>query len=130
MLLKSLLFSFLLGIISSTSAQETIRITNGEWEPFLSEYSYGYGLDSHIVSEAFKLEGITVKWEFFPWTRAYQQAKDGIDWDASCCWWPAQETKDAFLLSDVVSKTSFVFFHLKSTQFDWASFDDLKDLNI
>jgi len=109
---------------------ETIRITNGEWEPFLSNYSYQYGLDSHIVTEAFKLEGITVEWGFFPWQRAYQNARDGKEWDASCCWWPDDDTKKEFLVSDTITKTSFVFFHLKSYNFHWSSLQDLQGLKI
>jgi polar amino acid transport system substrate-binding protein len=117
-------------IFTKSLSAETIRITNGEWEPYLSNYSYQYGLDSHIVTEAFKLEGITVEWGFFPWQRAYQNAKDGINWDASCCWWPDDETKKEFLVSDAITQTSFVFFHLKSYNFDWNSIQDLKGLKI
>jgi len=109
---------------------ETIRITSGEWEPFLSEYSYQYGIDPHIVTEAYKLEGITVEWGFFPWPRAYQNAKDEKSWDASCCWWPDDETKREFLISDAITKTSFVFFHLKSFNFQWSSLLDLKGIKI
>jgi len=109
---------------------ETIRITNGEWEPHLSKYSYQYGFDSHVVTEAFKLEGVTVEWGFFPWQRAYQHAKSGKHWDASCCWWPDEETKKEFLVSDAITKTSFVFFHLKSYNFHWNSLEDLKGLKI
>lgn len=111
-------------------AQDTIRITNGEWEPFMSKYSPHYGINSHIVSEAFKQEGITVQWGFFTWKRAYQMAKEGRDWDASATWWPSDKTKKAFLLSEPVSKTSFVFFHLKSHYFDWDSFEDLQGLTL
>jgi len=120
----------LFGLHNTCLPQETIRITNGEWEPFLSEYSYEYGLDSHIVSEAFKLEDIDVIWGFFPWIRAYQLAKKGTEWDASCCWWPAKESKDAFKLSTAISNTSFVFFHLKTNQFDWENLNDLSNLKI
>ena len=104
---------FLIGIYSdSLFAEKTIRITNGEWEPYLSEYSYEYGLASHIVSEAFKLEGIKVVWGFRPWVRAYDDAKKGEHWDASAVWWPTQDAKESFLISDPVINTSFVFFHL------------------
>jgi len=109
---------------------ETIRITNGEWAPFLSKDSYEYGFGSHIVTEAFKLEGVTVEWGFFPWQRAYQNAKDGESWDASCCWWPDDKTKTEFTVSDPITKTSFVFFHLKSYNFDWNSIQDLKGIKI
>jgi len=122
------LFYLLLGatFFSKSLAAETIRITNGEWEPYLSQYSYQYGLTSHVVTEAFKLEGITVEWGFFPWQRSFQYAKTGEDWDASCCWWPDEEIDQAFLSSNTVSTTSFVFFHLKSYNFQWQSFDNLQ----
>jgi len=109
---------------------ETIRITNGEWEPFLSNYSFQYGFNSHVVTEAFKLEGITVEWGFFPWQRAYENAKSGSHWDASCCWWPDDEINKEFVLSDTITNTSFVFFHLKSYNFQWHSLQDLKGIKI
>lgn len=112
-----------------THGQDSIRITNGEWEPFMSEYSAHYGVNSHVVSEAFKLEGIVVEWGFYPWVRAYAVTKSGT-WDASASWWPAEETKQSFLLSDAISQTSFVFFHLKSYDFNWEKLNDLKNLRI
>jgi len=110
-------------------AQKTIRITNGEWEPYLSQYSYKYGLASHIVSEAFKLENITIEWGFFPWKRSYVLAQKGV-WDASAVWWPSPETKENFLVSSPVVKTSFVFFHLKNYKFQWKSMQDVHDQEI
>ena len=126
------LLYILFGMIVFTTElfAETIRITNGEWAPFLSKDSYQYGLGSHIVTEAFKLEGVTVEWGFFPWLRAYQNAKDGKNWDASCCWWPDDKREKEFSVSDPVAKTSLVFFHLKSYSFDWNSMQDLKGIKI
>lgn len=122
----------ILGMIFFTTqlVAETIRITSGEWEPFLSQHIYQYGLDSHIVTEAFKLEGIDVEWGFFPWQRSYENAKDSDEWDASCCWWPDNETKDVFLVSDTITETSFVFYHLKSYKFHWNSLQDLEGIKI
>ncbi len=129
--MKALLCTLLVTVILTTSSfAESIRITSGEWEPFLSNYTYQYGLDSHIITEAFKLEGITVEWGFFPWQRAYQNAKSGKDWDASCCWWPDKEIAQEFLVSEAITKTSFVFFHLKSFNFQWDSLQDLEGLKI
>ena len=127
--MKRLLLLILLGTPLS-QASETIYITNGEWEPYLSEYSYEYGLTSHIVSEAFKLEDIKVVWGFFPWIRAYQLAKEENLWDASCCWWPREKSRSNFEISPVISTTSIVFFHLKSKAFNWTNFSDLKDVKI
>ena len=124
------LLCMLLGMIIFTTnlAAETIRITSGEWEPFISQHIYQYGLDSHIITEAFKLEGIDVEWGFFPWQRSYENAKDNDEWDASCCWWPDDETKDEFWISDPITETSFVFYHLKSYKLEWDSFKDLEGI--
>jgi polar amino acid transport system substrate-binding protein len=129
--MKILVFT-LLGMIifAADLLAETIRISNGEWEPFLSNYSYQYGLDSHIVTEAFKLEGIDVEWGFFPWQRANENAKNSKNWDASCCWWPDNETTKEFLMSAPITQTSFVFYHLKSYKLHWDSLQDLKGIKI
>lgn len=125
-LLTILLFCCSAQIIASDTR---IRITNGEWEPYLSESSYQYGLASHIVSEAFKLEGISIDWGFFPWKRSYELARLG-KWDASAVWWPSEDAKRDFWISDPVVETSFVFFHLKDKPFDWETIEDLQGLKI
>ena len=126
---KSLLLIITLIFATQLSAQKTIRITNGEWEPYLSQYSYEYGLASHIVSEAFKLEGITIEWGFFPWKRSYVLAQKGA-WDAAAVWWPTKEAKKDFLISVPVVETSFVFFHLKDYAFEWDSMQDIQEQSI
>ncbi|MBI9088899.1 MAG: transporter substrate-binding domain-containing protein [Desulfobacterium sp.] len=128
---KFILFVFfLLSASTALFAETTIRITNGEWEPYLSEYSHQYGLASHIVSEAFESEGIKIQWGFFPWVRSYQAAKTGTKWDASAVWWATEATQKFFWLTEPVLETSIVFFHLKKRKFHWESIDDLKELRI
>jgi len=117
---------YLLILTATSHAQETIRITNGEWEPFLSQHSPHYGINSHIVSEAFGLEGIQVKWGFFPWKRAFIEARDNNQWDASAAWGVTKEVEEDFLVSAPISTNSYVFFHLKSRSFDWSGFEDLQ----
>jgi len=112
--MKKVLFSTILILFTTTLsiANTTIRITNGECESYLSEYSYEYGLVSHIISETFKLEGINVKWGFFPWNRSLEVAKLG-SWDASAVWMPTKEREAAFWISESAINTSFGFFILK-----------------
>lgn len=130
--MKKLFFYVVMLLFFSTAlfAETTIRITNGEWEPYMSEYCSNYGLSSHVVSEAFKSEGIKVRWHFFPWKRSLVMAKRGRDWDGSCCWWPSKEIGKNFFISEPVTKSSVVFFHLRSYKFDWKSVEDLKGLKI
>jgi polar amino acid transport system substrate-binding protein len=120
--MKKIFFSIVLLLLNSTVsfANTSIRITNGEWEPFLSEYSYEYGLASHIISKSFKIEGIKVKWGFFPWKRSHEIAKLGL-WDASATWTPTEERKKDFWISDTVINISYVFFYLKGNNLSWKN---------
>jgi len=117
-------------VISSVSmADEKIRLTNGEWPPFLSKDLKHYGVASHVVESAFKNVGIVVEYGFFPWKRAYTLAQRG-DWDGSVIWGPSKERKKDFYFSDPVANDVTVFFHLKSKPFDWKNYSDLKGLKI
>lgn len=119
----------ILSTLTVSNASTTIRITNGEWEPYLSEYSYEFGLVSHIITEAFKQEGISIEWGFFPWKRSLEVARSGL-WDASAAWMPTKKREEDFWISEPVINTSFVFFYLKEKKFHWESYIDLKGLHI
>ena len=105
--------------------QDTIRLTNGEWPPFLSEHAPHHGFASHIITEAFALVGVEVEYGFFPWKRSFKLAKEG-KWDGSAVWWENEERRKLFYFTDLVVPTKVVFFHLKSTEFDWTTYEDLR----
>ena len=121
----------LIGLVFVTQAQEVevVRLTNGEWPPFTSQDLKHYGVYSHIVSEAFALEGITVEYGFFPWKRSYIYVQKG-EWDGSVTWAPTPEKEKSVFFSSPVFRHTKVFFHLKSFPFDWNSINDLKELYI
>ena len=113
-----------------TIKAETISITNGEWAPYLSEKVKGYGIASHIIEEAFKQVNIKVKWGFFPWSRSLKIAKKGKEWQAAACWFYTKKRTKDFDYSDPVVNQESVFFHLKSTAFDWKTISDLKKYKV
>jgi len=118
-LLKSLLFG-----------NEIIRITNGEWIPFMSKEVRNYGFVSEIVSEAFLLEGIKVEYGFYPWVRSLELARIG-QWDGTIGWAKTEEREKDFYFSDEPIWTAIVvFFYLSSTEFDWKKMGDLKEYRI
>ena len=80
--LLSILIFLVLFSVSSLFAKETIRLTNGEWLPYMSANLKYNGVASRIVTEAFALEGIEVVYSFFPWKRAYALVSNG-DFDGS-----------------------------------------------
>lgn len=110
-------------------AEKVVTLTNGEWPPYVSENLKHYGVASHIVSEAFALEGITVKYVFLPWKRAYADAENGKN-NGSLVWSRGTDREESFYFSDTVITGQSVFFHLKSFSFNWQSYDDLVDLAI
>lgn len=107
----------------------TIRITNGEWVPYLGQTLPDYGLVSHIITESFAMSGISVEYGFFPWTRSLLMAQGG-EWDATAVWFKTPEREEAFLFSDPVITSTYTFFHLKEFPFRWKTLEDLRGLKI
>jgi polar amino acid transport system substrate-binding protein len=110
-------------------SRDSIRLTNGEWQPYLSKDVPHFGMASHIITEAFALVEIDVEFGFFPWSRAMKLATDGT-WDGSAVWSESEERLQDFFFSDPVVNSSWVFFHLESNAFDWNEYDDLADLKV
>ena len=122
-----LLFTF--SVSFSALAEETIRLTNGEWKPYQSKTLKYYGVASRIVTEAFALEGVKVEYKFRPWKRAFIEAKLG-KFDGSLIWAKVAQREKNFYFSDVVIIGRSTFFHLKSYPFNWETFDDLQGLEV
>jgi polar amino acid transport system substrate-binding protein len=113
-------------------ANDVITLTSGEWPPYLSQYAPHKGVASRIVSEAFAAEGVTVKYVFRPWKRAYIEAERG-EVNGSVIWGPGPggaTRARSFYFSDPVIEGQTVFFHLKSFAFDWNSYADLANVKI
>lgn len=110
-------------------SQDTIRLANGEWPPWQSRDLKFSGVASKIVSDAFALEGIRVEYGFFPWGRAYKLSEHGT-WDGTFLWSFTEERARDHFYSEPIIATQKVFFHLKSTKFNWITVNDLKDYPI
>jgi len=84
---------------------------------------------SHIITEAFALEGVTVIYKWVPWKRAYEITKEG-GYDATPTWVPTPEREQDFYFSNTILVNQKVFFHLKSFPFDWETIKDLQGMKI
>lgn len=116
-----LLLSMLLSM--HARAGEVITLASGEWLPYISEKSAHHGPISRIVTEAFALEGIEVKYVFRPWSRAYVEA--AADSANGTIVWSAAKRDTTrrrdFYFSDVVFEGKSVLFHLKTFRWDGKS---------
>lgn len=113
----------------ATAPLAKVRLTNGEWPPYLSENLPHYGLASHITTAAFAQKGITVEYGFFPWARALLLAEEA-EWDGSVVWYKTPEREELFYFSEPVIHSQDVFFHLQTFSFDWQEMSDLQGLRI
>ncbi|MCX4025685.1 substrate-binding periplasmic protein [Spartinivicinus marinus] len=125
------LFASIASVYSLNSyADKTVTISTGEYSPWVSKKLKHLGYVSHIVNEAFKREGYTVEFKFFPWKRAYESAKKG-EFHATSFWFKSPDREKDFYYSDPVSTEKTVFFHLKTNPLaDWNTVADLKDKTI
>lgn len=123
---SSLAFVLLLLFSGFSAAKEIIRLTNGEWPPYLSANLHQHGYASQIVKEAFAAEDIDVVFGFYPWERAFQYAKKGESWHGSLVWVYSDERAKDFYYSDSVISDQAVLFFLKDSPLSWNDFDDLK----
>lgn len=108
--------------------ERVVFITNGEWPPFTSKSLPFYGAASQVVKEAFRLVGVRVQFEFYPWARAFHLAKSNIKWIGTMPWMKTDERQQVFLYSDVLMTIEGVFFYLEERGFDWKEWDDLRRL--
>jgi len=96
-----------------------VRIATEEYPPYTSEKLKHYGIDSHIVSESFRAEGIDVEYQFFSGARSYAMAKEGSV-DGTLPWALRSERRQYFWYSDPVIQVDHEQFYFRSgLQFEW-----------
>lgn len=69
---------------------QQIKITTGEWVPYVGELEEGYGKTGALIQEACKRAGFECDIVFMPWKRAWEVAKKG-DAEATIVWVGSKE---------------------------------------
>ena len=115
--------------MSKPALSEELTIAVGDWPPYLSEKLKHNGIIGHLLTDTFKEAGYTLTLNFYPWPRAYSLAQIGKH-PMTGVWMHKPEREKDFYYSDPVLNEQFVFFHLKTTHFDWHTLEDLQGLMI
>jgi polar amino acid transport system substrate-binding protein len=111
--------------VYSASAEETITIATLEYHPWTGKNLKFNGFVNHVIAEAFKRKGYTVKFIYLPWKRGVIETKHG-NYSALSYVYLSKDREKEFYLSDPISEEKIVFFHLKSNPIkDWETLDDL-----
>jgi polar amino acid transport system substrate-binding protein len=127
-ILTLLAIVFSLNILAKN--KDVINISTGEWPPYLSKNEKDYGCVGKVIVDSFAKEGVSVKFTFFPWKRAYQLAKSG-QYDATAYWFDRPDRRKDFIFSDSnLSIEESFFFSRVEDSFDWKKFSDLKGKKI
>ena len=121
-----IIFLMQLNIFSS----EKIVMAIGDWEPFTSSRDKNAKIAEKVVTEAFKIVGIDIEYEYFPWKRCHLITKKGkivgtFPWIKT-----DERVKDFYVSEDYIIKDRTVFFHLRENNFRWDSFKDLEKYKV
>ncbi|OEF06102.1 ABC transporter substrate-binding protein [Vibrio genomosp. F10 str. 9ZD137] len=114
---------------NDSSSSKIIKISAGDWPPFIGKDLDDFGTLGKKITEVFALEGYSVEFNFYPWTRAYVKAQQG-EFDATAIWMFEESRTEHFDYSDPVGKEEFVFFYNTDASFDWSSLDEIKGKEI
>ncbi|MCX4028404.1 transporter substrate-binding domain-containing protein [Endozoicomonas sp. SM1973] len=111
-------------------AKENLILAGGEWPPYVSKELNHYGVTPRIITEIFSSFGVKVQYQFHPWSRSLEAARQGIV-DGTFLWYKTPEREKDFYYSKYpIGHITFVFFHLKSTPFTWKNYSDLRGYRI
>jgi len=129
--MRKLMTSFLFILLTvSVYAKETLVFSTGEWAPYTSQKDPNGRVLQTIVTQTFKLADIEVLYKYYPWKRTYKVALD-LEVDGTVAWFKKKEREESFYFSkNPLVNIKTVVFHLKSFDFDWKDFDDLKKYKI
>ncbi|OZG74743.1 hypothetical protein BTA51_07165 [Hahella sp. CCB-MM4] len=116
-------------IAGAAMADPTLRVSVGNWEPYIGQDLPDEGMAAVILRESFANAGYDIELDFLPWKRAFGEAQDG-HYDASYLWADREERREHFYYSIPVIVTTNVFFYRRDSNFDWDDYGDLSQYNI
>jgi polar amino acid transport system substrate-binding protein len=113
-------------IDGSASAEQLVTIAAHEYSPWAGKNLKFNGFVNHVITEAFRRGGYTVKYTYLPFKRGVRETKNG-EYSALSYVYISKDREKEFYLSDPISAEKIVLFNLKSNPIkDWNTLDDLK----
>ncbi len=105
-------------ISGSVNAEQTVKLSTINWEPYSGEKLPNHGFFSELVTESFARAGYLAEFHYRPWARALKEAKKGKFDGVMDAYW--KEDRTEFLnYSDVVWKVKEEFIALRDNSVTW-----------
>ncbi|WP_147822379.1 substrate-binding periplasmic protein [Salidesulfovibrio onnuriiensis] len=111
-------------------AQEVLTISTGEWAPWSGCELREKGAVLDIVRQAFARSGYEVRYEFYPWSRAFEVMEMG-EVHASAYWYHRKKYEDIAYLSAPINVEEHVFVYRRDNPIRlWKTLKDLAGYRI
>ena len=111
-------------------AGPVVTIATGEYQPWTSEHLPHGGFINHVVTEAFRAQGIETRFVYLPWKRTLEDTRQGV-YDATSYWYYKAEREQDFIHSPPVNHERIVFFGRKGRVPErWSTLAELAGLRI
>lgn len=121
--------SLLLTLSSLAIAGEKMRFSVGDFPPYFDKDMPNQGAIAVVFKAAMAAEGIDVEYDFLPWARALEYAKNGIS-AGSPGWTKTPERDVDFLFSEPFVNCVDGVFYLKEKPVEFSSVADFKGMRI
>lgn len=127
--LQATALCLLLSFSLTAGAGEKMRFSVGDFPPYFDKAMSNQGVIAVVFKAAMAAEGVDVEYDFLPWARALEYAKDGTS-PGSPGWTKTPERDVDFLFSEpFVNCVDGVFF-LRDKPVAFSSMADLRGLRI
>ncbi|WP_102505752.1 substrate-binding periplasmic protein [Salinivibrio kushneri] len=121
--------SVLLLILPMLTHAQSIRLTSGEYPPFISQHLPNQGPLTEIIVLAAEEANLDITFGYFLWHESMALAQQG-QWNGTVGWAFTKERALDFIYSDAIYTESAVFFHRKDKAFNWSKPEDLAGLAV
>jgi polar amino acid transport system substrate-binding protein len=120
---KKLVLAAAMLLASGTRAEEVWQVTSLEWPPFSGQNLPEEGAGIAVLRAALATQGIKLKVEFYPWTRALKTATNPRYAGVYPAW--PEDVGIGFMSSSVLFKSPVGVVEPKSTPLLWGRLEDL-----
>ncbi len=121
------LFSLMI-YANGLAAEEEVKFSIGEWEPYTGEKIDNYGMASEIVAAACKAAGLKEVFEFSPWKRGEKTVLDGGSF-ATFPYKEIEERKNGYMFSTTLFSSNFaILIHKKNSKVSGFAYQKPEDL--
>lgn len=110
--------------LTSLAQAETIKVSTGEYAPFTGESLPNGGVVNGLVSRVAEQAGVTIEYEYMPWKRALEVARDGQVQASS--YWGERPDQSGLTMVGPFTLDRNVLFYRKDKPV--AEFEDLTEL--